>query len=152
MTLPGYHSRPQKMERFCLRIKGGGEGRGEGVEVGWGGYKVYQDSANVNRSTESSLAVTTYSDLYKTFHPCFQISFRYCVCQLDGNRENCDVRLNGRMISESQHFSVCIVERWKKSMGYRFVPACNHVQESRLFLPYLPDHRLLRCRYHGNWT
>ena len=41
------------------------------------------------------------------------------------------------MISESQHFSVCIVERWKKSMGYHFVPACNHVQESRLFLPYL---------------
>ena len=55
------------------------------------------------------------------------------------------------MISESQHFSICIVERWKKSMGYRFVPACNHAQESRLFLPYLPDHRL-RCRYHGNRT
>ena len=36
---------------------------------------MYQDSANVNKSTESSLAVTAYSDLYKTFHPSFQISF-----------------------------------------------------------------------------
>ena len=54
---------------------------------------MYQDSANVSKSSESSLAVTTYSDLYKTFYPSFQISFRYCVCQLDGNRENCDVRL-----------------------------------------------------------
>ena len=23
-----------------------------------------------------------------------------------------------------------IVERWKKRMGYRFVPECNHAQES----------------------
>lgn len=58
----------------------------------------------------------------------------------------------GRMISESQHFSsICIVER-KKSMGYRFAAACNLAQISRLFLPYLPDHGLLRCRYHGNKT
>ena len=25
---------------------------------------------------------------------------------------------------------ICIVERWKKSMGYRFVSKCNHAQES----------------------
>ena len=82
---------PKKWKDFAYELRG--EGRGEGVKVGWGGYKVYQDGANVSKSTESSLAVTTYSDLYKTFHPSFQISFRYCVCQLDGNRENCDVRL-----------------------------------------------------------
>ena len=27
---------------------------------------------------------------------------------------------------------ICIVERWKKSIGYRFAPKCNHAQE-RLF-------------------
>ena len=26
--------------------------------------------------------------------------------------------------------AICIVERWKKSMGYRFVSKCNHAQES----------------------
>ena len=26
--------------------------------------------------------------------------------------------------------AICIVERWKKSMGYHFVPGCNHAQES----------------------
>ena len=40
------------------------------------------------------------------------------------------------------------VERWKKSMGSRFVPECNHAQEQShtslffrfFFLPYLQDH------------
>ena len=44
-------------------------------------------------------------------------------------------RYHGRKISRSQQFfltetAICIVERWKKSMGYRFVPECNHAQES----------------------
>ena len=26
--------------------------------------------------------------------------------------------------------AICIVERLKKSMGYHFVPGCNHAQES----------------------
>ena len=26
--------------------------------------------------------------------------------------------------------AICTVEWWKKSMGYRFVPECNHAQES----------------------
>ena len=26
--------------------------------------------------------------------------------------------------------AICIVKRWKKSMGYRFVSKCNHAQES----------------------
>ena len=26
--------------------------------------------------------------------------------------------------------AICIVERWKKSMGYHFDPKCNHAQES----------------------
>ena len=28
--------------------------------------------------------------------------------------------------------AIFIFERWKKSMGYRFVPECNHAQESHL--------------------
>ena len=49
--------------------------------------------------------------------------------------------------------AICIVERWKKSMGYRFVPECNHAPESHIcqyfhliFLPYLLDRSLLRSR------
>ena len=48
--------------------------------------------------------------------------------------------------------AACIVERWKKSMGYRFVPGCNRAQESRacqcfkFFLPYLQGRVLLRSR------
>ena len=47
-------------------------------------------------------------------------------------------------------------QRWKLSMGYRFVPECNHAQESHTcqrfccFLSYLQDHGLLRSRNHGN--
>ena len=48
--------------------------------------------------------------------------------------------------------AICSVERGKKSVGYRFVPECNHTQESPacqvfLFLMrYLQDHGLLRSR------
>ena len=43
---------------------------------------------------------------------------------------------HGGKISESQpsfltETAICIVERWKKSMGYRFVLECSHTQESR---------------------
>ena len=47
-------------------------------------------------------------------------------------------------------------QRWKLSMGYRFVPECNHAQESHTcqpfhcFLSCLQDHGLLRSRNHGN--
>ena len=48
---------------------------------------------------------------------------------------------------------ICIVKRWKKLMGYRLVPECNHAQESHtchffvvFFLSYLQDHGLLRSR------
>ena len=51
--------------------------------------------------------------------------------------------------------AIFIFERWKKSMGYRFVPECNHAQESHLSifsfsLPYLQDHSLLRSRNVAN--
>ena len=59
--------------------------------------------------------------------------------------------------------AICIVERWKKSMGYHFDPQCNHAQESCMsflsfffFLPYLQDNGLLveiqKFCYHGNVT
>ena len=82
-----------KNEKILLTNEGGREGERESRWVEEGTRCANQDSVNVNKSTESRLAVTTYSDLYKTFHPSFQISFRYCVCPLDRNRENCDVRL-----------------------------------------------------------
>ena len=74
------------------------------------------------------------------------------------NREQeCDVTLPWqRNLGSQQPFlteaAICIVERWKKSIGYRFVPECNHAQESQtchfllLLLPYLQDHGLLRSR------
>ena len=64
-------------------------------------------------------------------------------------------RYHGSKISRSQQFfltetAICIVERWKKSMGYRFVSECNHAQESHtchfFFLLHLQDHGLLRTR------
>ena len=53
--------------------------------------------------------------------------------------------------------AICFVKRWKESMGYHFVPECNHTQKSCMlncfvfvfvffFLPYLQDHALLRSR------
>ena len=41
---------------------------------------------------------------------------------------------HGSKISESQHSFlrktvICIVKRWRKSTGYRFVPECNHAPE-----------------------
>ena len=40
---------------------------------------------------------------------------------------------HGSKISGSQQpflteAAICIFEQWKKSMGYRFVPECNHAQ------------------------
>ena len=51
--------------------------------------------------------------------------------------EKCEVTLTGFVANcwiSTIFFtetSVCIVERWKKGMGYRFVPECNDAQESR---------------------
>ena len=69
---------------------------------------------------------------------------------------------HGSKISASQQpflteAAICIFEQWKKSMGYRFVPECNHAQEndtcyfSSFFLPYLHDHGLLRSRNLLPW-
>ena len=66
-------------------------------------------------------------------------------------------RYHGSKIAQSQQSfltetAICTVERWKKSNGYRFVPECNHEEESRTcqffhsFLPNLQDHGLLRSR------
>ena len=72
-------------------------------------------------------------------------------------------RYHGSKISGSQQSvmsetAICVVERWKESMGYHFVPECNQAQESCMpnffvfvlfwffFLPYLQDHALLSSR------
>ena len=65
-------------------------------------------------------------------------------------------KISGSQQSFLTETAICIVEQWKKSMGYRFVPVGDHVQESqtrqpfRYFLLYLQDHGLLRPRNHGN--
>ena len=48
--------------------------------------------------------------------------------------ENVTSSYHGSKISGSQQSFlrktfICIVERWRKSMGYRFVPECNHAPE-----------------------
>ena len=65
-------------------------------------------------------------------------------------------KISGLQQSFLTETAICIVEQWKKSMGCRFVPECDHAQESqtcqpfRYFLSYLQDHGLLRPRNHGN--
>ena len=39
-------------------------------------------------------------------------------------------KISGSQQSFLTEMAICIVERWKKSMGYRFVPECNRAQES----------------------
>ena len=62
-------------------------------------------------------------------------------------------RYQGNQLSGSQQSfltetAIGIVERWKKTLGYRFAPDCNHAKNShacqcfRFFLPYLQDHGL----------
>ena len=70
--------------------------------------------------------------------------------------EKCDVILSWYSGSQQPFFvkmTICSVERWKNSMGYRFVPEWNHALKSHtrhsssFFLTYLQDHDLLRSRY-----
>ena len=68
--------------------------------------------------------------------------------------EKCTSRSHGNQISGCQQSflterAIGIVERWKKSLGYRFAPDCNHAKDSHacqcirfFFLPYLQDHGL----------
>ena len=65
-------------------------------------------------------------------------------------------RYHGRKISRSQQFfltetAICIVERWKKSMGYRFAPECNHAQESRTCQFFLFFSFCYTCRTTVCW-
>ena len=61
------------------------------------------------------------------------------------------IKISGSQKSFLTESAIFIVEQQKESMGYRFVPECNHTQESHtcqlfrfFFLPYLKDHWLLR--------
>ena len=38
-------------------------------------------------------------------------------------------KISGSKQSFLTETAIWIVERWKKSLGYRFVPECNHAQE-----------------------
>ena len=74
-------------------------------------------------------------------------------------------RYHGSKISGSkQSFltetAICIVERWKKSMGYRPVSKCNHAQESHTVMSIFFSAifagplsvEIRRFCYHGNVT
>ena len=39
-------------------------------------------------------------------------------------------KISGPRQCFSTEAAICIFERWKKSMGYFFVPECNHAQEN----------------------
>ena len=39
-------------------------------------------------------------------------------------------KISGSQYSFLTEMAICIVERWEKSMGYRFLPECNRAQES----------------------
>ena len=40
------------------------------------------------------------------------------------------IKISGSLQSFLTETTTCIVEQWKKSSGYRFVPECNHAKES----------------------
>lgn len=51
--------------------------------------------------------------------------------------------------------TICTVERWEKSMGYCFLPECNHAQDCHVNFSLLfcqMDHGLLRSRHFGTVT
>ena len=39
-------------------------------------------------------------------------------------------KISGSQLSFLIETAICVVERWKKSMDYCFVPECNHAHES----------------------
>ena len=45
-----------------------------------------------------------------------------------------DSKGSGSQQSFLRETAAFIVERWKKRMGYRFVPECNHVQEIKSYI------------------
>ena len=69
-------------------------------------------------------------------------------------------KISGCLQSFLTETGICIVERWKKSMGYRFVPEGNHAQEvmrvnffvfSAIFAgPRFVENQKFCC--HGNVT
>ena len=76
-------------------------------------------------------------------------------------------RYHGSKISGSQQSvmtetAICVVGRWKETMGYHFVPECNHTQKSCMpncFVFFFPAifarPRLVEIQkfyYHGNVT
>ena len=70
-------------------------------------------------------------------------------------------KMSGSQSSFLTETAICIVERWKKSMGYCFVPKGNHAQESHacqffsFFSAIFAGPRFVKIKifcYHGNVT
>ena len=61
------------------------------------------------------------------------------------------VTVVANFLISQQQIAICIVERWKKSMAYSFVPESNYhasryVKVFVFFLPYFQDHGLSRSK------
>ena len=41
-------------------------------------------------------------------------------------------KISGSTQSFLTETTICIIKRWKKRMGYYFVPECNHAQQSHM--------------------
>ena len=71
-------------------------------------------------------------------------------------------KISGTQQSFSTETAICIVEQWKKVMGYHFVPEYNHAQErhTRQFFRFyfsaiFAGQRFVEIQtfcYHGNVT
>ena len=80
---------------------------------------------------------------------------RAVFCEDVRKRRSVTSRYHSSKISRSQlscliETAICIVERWKKSLGYRFASECNHAQERHTCHccpPYVRNHGLLRSRH-----
>ena len=49
-------------------------------------------------------------------------------------------KISGSQSSFLTETVICIVERWNQSMGYRFVPECNHEIYTRQFFRFFSCH------------
>ena len=74
-------------------------------------------------------------------------------------------RISGSQQSVMTETAICVVEPWKETLGYHFVPECNHAQESCMpnffvsVLFFFPDIfarprfvEIQKFCYHGNKT
>ena len=114
----------------------------------WRSYFSHDIKTKLLTLTIQKLDHGIYSSLYVTSAELWFWRFIY----LFNREEKYDVTLpwEQNFCTSTIFLDICIVERWKKSMVYRFVPSCTGKSYTSFFppffLPYLQDHGLLRSR------